>query len=148
MSKRVKILLDLLFSQQMIIFNSIFFLRMKTLLVTAAFFCFMNLTAQTTAEERATAQSTRMKTELNLTDDQYAKVYEINLGIVQKNDGIKNSTYSEEVKKEIIRSNEMARRAMLKDVLTAAQYETLEKKAAKAIKKKRREKAEKKEVKD
>jgi hypothetical protein len=121
---------------------------MKTLLVTAAFFCFMNLTAQTTAEERATAQSTRMKTELNLSDDQYAKVYDINLGIVQKNDGIKNSTYSEEVKKEIIRSNEMARRAMLKDVLTAAQYETLEKKAAKAIKKKRREKAEKKEVKD
>ena len=148
MSKRVKILLDLLFSQQMIIFNSIFFLRMKTLLVAAAFFCFMNLTAQTTAEERATAQSTRMKTELNLTDDQYTKVYDINLGIVQKNDGIKNSTYSEEVKKEIIRSNEMARRAMLKDVLTAAQYETLEKKAAKAIKKKRREKAEKKEVKD
>jgi len=148
MSKRVKILLDLLFYPQMIIFNSNFFLRMKTLLVTAAFFCFMNLTAQTTAEERATAQSTRMKTELNLTDDQYAKVYEINLGIVQKNDGIKNSTYSEEVKKEIIRSNEMARRAMLKDVLTAAQYETLEKKAAKAIKKKRREKAEKKEVKD
>jgi len=132
----------------MIIFNSNFFLRMKTLLVTAAFFCFMNLTAQTTAEERATAQSTRMKTELNLTDDQYTKVYDINLGIVQKNDGIKNSTYSEEVKKEIIRSNEMARRAMLKDVLTAAQYETLEKKAAKAIKKKRREKAEKKEVKD
>jgi len=121
---------------------------MKTLLVAAAFFCFMNLIAQTTAEERATAQSARMKTELNLTDDQYAKVYDINLGIVQKNDGIKNSTYSEEVKKEIIRSNEMARRAMLKDVLTAAQYETLEKKAAKAIKKKRREKAEKKEVKD
>lgn len=148
MSKRVKILLDLLFYPQMIIFNSNFFLRMKTLLVTAAFFCFMNLTAQTTAEERATAQSTRMKTELNLTDDQYTKVYDINLGIVQKNDGIKNSTYSEEVKKEIIRSNEMARRAMLKDVLTAAQYETLEKKAAKAIKKKRREKAEKKEVKD
>ena len=148
MSKRVKILLDLLFYPQMINFNSNFFLRMKTLLVTAAFFCFMNLTAQTTAEERATAQSTRMKTELNLTDDQYAKVYDINLGIVQKNDGIKNSTYSEEVKKEIIRSNEMARRAMLKDVLTAAQYETLEKKAAKAIKKKRREKAEKKEVKD
>lgn len=121
---------------------------MKTLFVAAAFFCFMNLNAQTTPVEIATAQSTRMKTELNLTDEQYAKVYDINLGILQKNDGIKNSTYSEEVKQEIIRSNEIARRAMFKDVLTAAQYETLEKKAAKAIKKKRREKAEKKEVKD
>ncbi|NBN99373.1 MAG: hypothetical protein EBV19_09090 [Flavobacteriia bacterium] len=121
---------------------------MKTLLFAATLCFFLNTNAQTTAEERASSQSTRMKTELNLTDDQYAKVYEINLGIIQKNDGIKNSTYSEEVKKEIIRSNEMARRAMFKDVLTAAQYETLEKKAAKAIKKKRREKAEKKEVKD
>jgi hypothetical protein len=120
---------------------------MKNIFFITLLFIAFGSFAQTTAEERATSQSTRMKTELNLSDDQYAKVYEINLGIIQKNDGIKSSTYSEEVKQEIIRSNEHARRAMLKDVLTAAQYEKLEKKA-KAAKKKKREKAKNTEIKN
>ena len=100
---------------------------MKNIFFITLLFIALGSFAQTTAEERATSQSNRMKTELNLSDDQYAKVYEIILGIIQKNDGIKSSTYSEEVKQEIIRSNEHARRSMLKDVLTAAQYEKLEK---------------------
>lgn len=121
---------------------------MKTLFLAATLLFFLSVNAQMTPVERATEQTNLLKTELKLTDDQYDKIYNINLGIIQKNDEIKNSTYSEEVKKEIFQSNEMARRAMFKDILTAAQYQTLEKKTAKAIKKKRREKAEKKEVKD
>ena len=120
---------------------------MKNLFLIALLFISLGSFAQATPEERATNQTNRMKTELNLTDDQYTKVYDINLGIIMKNDGIKASTFSEEVKKEVLKSNQQARKSMLKDVLTAAQYEKLETKV-KEIKKKKREKAEHKEVKN
>jgi hypothetical protein len=120
---------------------------MKNVFLFILFFTLGVANAQKTAEERATEQSNRMKTELSLSDDQYAKVYEINLGIIMKNDGINASTYTDEVKKQIIHSNQDARKAMLKDVLTAAQYEKLETKV-KEIKKKKRQKAENKEIKD
>jgi hypothetical protein len=120
---------------------------MKNFLILFALALSISVGAQT-AEERATTQTDKMKTELNLTAEQYTKVYDINLGIIIKNDDTKNSTYSDEVKKEIHRSNEHARRAMLKDVLTAAQYELLEKKVKKAVKKNKRKKADKKEVKE
>jgi len=120
---------------------------MKNLVLITLLFISLGSFAQTTAEERATNQTNRMKTELNLSDDQYTKVYDINLGIIMKNDGIKASTFSEEVKKEVLQSNQQARKSMLKDVLTAAQYEKLETEV-KEIKKKKREKAEHKEVKN
>ena len=120
---------------------------MKNLFLIALLFISLGSFAQASPEERATNQTNRMKTELNLTDDQYAKVYDINLGIIMKNDGVKASTFSEEVKKEVLQSNQQARKSMLKDVLTAAQYEKLETKV-KEIKKKKREKAEHKEVKN
>lgn len=120
---------------------------MKNIFLIILLFISLGSFAQATPEERATSQTNRMKTELNLTDDQYAKAYDINLGIIMKNDGIKNSTFSEEVKNEILQSNQQARKAMLKDVLTAAQYEKLETEV-KEIKKKKREKAEHKEVKN
>ena len=120
---------------------------MKNIFLIALLFITLGSFAQTTPEERATSQTNRMKTELNLTDDQYSKVYDINLGIIMKNDGIKNSTFSEEVKKEVLQINQQARKSMLKDVLTAAQYEKLEAEV-KEIKKKKREKAEHKEVKN
>ena len=120
---------------------------MKNLFLIALLFISLGSFAQANPEERATNQTNRMKTELNLTDDQYTKVYDINLGIIMKNDGINASTFSEEVKKEVLQSNQQARKSMLKDVLTAAQYEKLETKV-KEIKKKKREKAEHKEVKN
>jgi hypothetical protein len=120
---------------------------MKNLFLIALLFISLGSFAQATPEERATNQTNRMKTELNLTDDQYTKVYDINLGIIIKNDGVKASTFSEEVKKEVLQSNQQARKSMLKDVLTAAQYEKLETEV-KEIKKKKREKAEHKEVKN
>jgi hypothetical protein len=82
---------------------------------------------QKTAEERATNQTMKMKTELSLTDDQAAKVKEINLGIIQKNQGImSNTTMSETEKNAIVKSNNEARMAMLKNVLTSEQYTKLE----------------------
>ena len=76
--------------------------------------------SQKTAEERATNQTLKMKTELSLSDDQAAKVKEINLGIIQKNQGIMaNTSMSEAEKNAIIKSNNDARMAMLKNVLTS-----------------------------
>ena len=83
--------------------------------------------SQKTAEERATNQTLKMKTELSLSDDQAAKVKEINLGIIQKNQGIMaNTSMSDAEKNAIIKSNNDARMAMLKNVLTSEQYTKLE----------------------
>ena len=82
---------------------------------------------QKSAEEKATAQTTKMKTELGLSDDQTAKVKEINLGIIQKNEGVmNNASLSETQKNEMIKSNNEARKSMLKNVLTSEQYTKLE----------------------
>jgi hypothetical protein len=83
--------------------------------------------SQKTAEEKANAQTNKMKTELNLTEEQVPRVKEINLGIIQKNENImNNATMSETEKREIIKSNNEARKAMLKNVLTSEQYTKLE----------------------
>jgi len=103
---------------------------MKTLKSLVLGFILLSSTlsfGQKTAEERATNQTMRMKTELSLSDDQAAKVKEINLGIIQKNEGITaNSNMSETEKNAIIKSNNDARMAMLKNVLTSEQYTKLE----------------------
>ena len=78
-------------------------------------------------EDRAKFLTEKMAAELQLTAAQKEQVYTINLGIAQKNQGILNSDFSEEQKKEIIRSNQESRIEMLKNVLTAAQFEELKK---------------------
>jgi hypothetical protein len=78
-------------------------------------------------EDRAKFLTEKMAAELQLTDAQKEQVYTINLGIAQKNQGILQSNFSEELKKDIIRSNQEARVEMLKNVLTAAQFEQMKK---------------------
>jgi len=78
-----------------------------------------------TPEERAKFQTEKMASELQLTDAQKEQVYTINLGIAQKNEGIRTSSFSEEEKRSIIKSNREAQIEMLKNVLTAAQFEKL-----------------------
>ena len=75
-----------------------------------------------TPEERAKHQTEKMKTELGLTADQEQKVYNINLGIDQKNEGVKTSTMTEEEKRKGLKYNNEARETMLKEVLTADQF--------------------------
>jgi hypothetical protein len=73
-----------------------------------------------------------MKNELTLTADQVEKVKTINLGIIQKNEGIRTSTMTAEEKKAAPKMNEEARDSMLKGVLTAEQFQKYE--ALKALK--------------
>jgi len=79
-----------------------------------------------TPEERATAQTEKMRIELSLTADEVEKVKIINSGIVQKNEGIRNSAMTGEEKKAAIKSNEEARDSMIKGSLTTEQYQKYE----------------------
>jgi hypothetical protein len=78
--------------------------------------------AQKTVEERATAQTEKLATELSLTADQKEKVKQINLGIIQKNEGVRTSTMTQEEKKKAIKMNEEARDEMFKGVMTVDQF--------------------------
>jgi hypothetical protein len=81
-----------------------------------------SLMAQKSPEERATMQTEKMATELSLTPDQKEKIQQINLGIVQKNEGVRNSEMSEEEKKKALKMNNDARESMFKEVLTSEQF--------------------------
>ncbi|MFM6946094.1 MAG: hypothetical protein ACKOWW_03060 [Flavobacteriales bacterium] len=86
-----------------------------------------NLKDEKNPEDRAKFLTEKMAAELQLSEAQKEQVYTINLGIAQKNQGILNSDFSEEQKKDIIRSNNEARIEMLKNVLTVAQFEQMKK---------------------
>lgn len=84
---------------------------------------------EATAQERAQKQTESMTTNLELTEDQIPKVYEINLGVNLKNEAIRNNAeMSEELKKEAIKGNNDGRKAMLKNVLTEEQFAKYEQK--------------------
>lgn len=77
-----------------------------------------------TPEERATLITDKMKTSLNLTDEQYSKVYELNLQRIKERQAFKEekSKTDSDIKKK--RSEYMT---SLKGILTDEQYQTLKK---------------------
>lgn len=96
------------------------------------------------AEERATNSSQKMKTKLGLDDAQTAKVHDINLGIAQKNDAIRdNTSLTREQKMTQLKANQDARNAQYKEILTPdqyAKYEAWEKEKREKMQQKRTEK--------
>jgi len=119
----------------------------KFILLSIAILTFnMVSIAQTqTPEQRAKAQTEKMTTELNLSTSQVASVYEVNYGIILKNEAMRNATYTEDVKKQAIQQNNEARKSMLKSILTFDQYRLFEQKLEekKQIKKQVRQKVKK-----
>jgi hypothetical protein len=82
---------------------------------------------QMTAQERAAKQTERMTTELQLTADQRQKIEEINLGVVMKNDAVRNDpNMSDELKRESIKQNNLARKELFRTILTTEQFTKLE----------------------
>jgi hypothetical protein len=80
-------------------------------------------------EQRAKTQTEKMKSELNLSNEQYDKAYQINLGIVQKNQALQEQKFeTEEERRSAIRMNNEARMSMLKNVLTEEQYTKMKEK--------------------
>ena len=96
------------------------------------------------AEERATNSAQKMKTKLGLDDAQTAKIHDINLGIAQKNDAIRdNTSLTREQKMTQLKENQDARNAQYKEVLTPdqyAKYEAWEKEKREKMQQKRAEK--------
>ncbi len=78
-----------------------------------------------TAEERATAQTNSLEKKLSLTVDQKAKIYDINLAAVKKNDELRAQKQAQTGKKEEIKNarieNEKNRDANIKALLDADQ---------------------------
>lgn len=75
------------------------------------------------AEERATNSAQKMKTKLGLDDAQTTRIHDINLGIAQKNDAIRdNSSLTREQKMTQLKETQNSRNAQYKEVLTTAQY--------------------------
>lgn len=87
--------------------------------------------AEKSATERAKNQTEKISQEANLTNEQKSKVYEINLGINQKNDALKTSTFSEEEQKKIQIQNNEVRRQMISALLTPEQKDLMKKKMSK-----------------
>lgn len=81
--------------------------------------------------ERAQIHTTKMGNELSLSEEQKAKVLEINIGIAQKNDAIRNDPNMSQIdKKESLKSTQDSRDLQMKSILTEEQYKTyLERKA-------------------
>jgi Spy/CpxP family protein refolding chaperone len=80
----------------------------------------------TTPEERADFQTNKMKTLLNLSDEQTAKVREINLKYAKENQEVFNSDVTKEEKKNKLRAIYEQKQNELKTVLTEEQYEKLQ----------------------
>lgn len=81
--------------------------------------------------ERAQMHTNKMAKELSLTEEQKAKVLEVNIGIAQKNDAIRNdANMTPATKKESLKSTQDARDLQMKTILTEAQYKVYEAKKA------------------
>lgn len=80
-----------------------------------------------TAEQKAAKQTEKMSEKLLLSPEQKAKVAEINLAIVQKNEAVRNdANLSPETKKESIKGNNEARAQMIKALLNPEQLKKFE----------------------
>ncbi len=75
-----------------------------------------------TPEERASMLTDKMKKDLNLTDDQYKSVYDINLKYAKQNEEAFKNAQSKDEKIKIIKASEEAKDQELKGVLTDDQY--------------------------
>ena len=82
--------------------------------------------AHKSAEERAKAQSDKMKTELALTDDQYTKIYDLNLKYAKKNEEIRGGTDYKMAKMKASQAAMQEKDAAVKAILDAGQYEMYE----------------------
>lgn len=83
-----------------------------------------NAKAQSTPEQRAEKLTTWMKDNLNLTAEQIPLVQELNLKYARLNEELKNMSGPRNEKMKKIKSNETAKEAELKKILTPEQFQT------------------------
>jgi hypothetical protein len=100
-----------------------------TFVIAASLFAFNFIgISQTTpssmnAQESATLLTETMVEKLGLNETQKAQVHELNLGVAQKNEAIKNDqNMSSELKEASLKGNNETRLAYLQIILTEEQY--------------------------
>jgi protein CpxP len=85
-----------------------------------------------TPEQRAELHTERLTKELGLSADQRTKIAEFNLGVALKNESIRNnSNIPQETKISSLKSNNEARKMMIKTILTEEQIKKFEELEAK-----------------
>jgi hypothetical protein len=97
-----------------------------------ALFSFNHICGQkktsSTPEERAGKLTEWMKTNLQLSDSQVLQVHDINLKYAKKTQGLQTTTLSRNEKMQVLKDNDKARDAELKNIFTADQYSTYQSK--------------------
>lgn len=79
---------------------------------------------QKSPTEKALRQTDKMKEELGLTEEQYQKVYELNVKVNMKIEAIrKDETLTDEQKRDFVAGNKMDRENVLNSILTAEQQQ-------------------------
>jgi Spy/CpxP family protein refolding chaperone len=100
------------------------------LMLAIVFVCAGTVAAQDSLkanpEVRAKKLTEKMKTDLTLSDDQYSKVYDINVKFAQQTETIRNSTDDKLSKVRAIKSANEAKTKDLKAVLTKEQFDKYE----------------------
>ncbi|MES2799463.1 MAG: hypothetical protein V4638_05570 [Bacteroidota bacterium] len=75
-----------------------------------------------TVQQKATIQTEQMAVQLSLSEQQKTQIHEINLGVMQKNDAVKqDASMTPEVKVESLKQNDQARIDLINLVLTDEQ---------------------------
>jgi hypothetical protein len=95
------------------------------LLITLLFafnFIYPQKKTSSTPEERAGKMTQWMKTNLQLSDSQVLQVQNINLEYAKKMQGLQTTTLSRKEKMQVLKDNDKAKDAELKNVFTADQY--------------------------
>jgi Na+-transporting NADH:ubiquinone oxidoreductase subunit NqrC len=92
------------------------------LLLSLFLFVSVAVFAQSTPEEKAKALTDRQKNQLTLTDDQYRKVYDINLDFINKLGAVKEDGGGKMAKFRKLKELDKSRDASLQKVLTDEQF--------------------------
>jgi hypothetical protein len=107
-------------------------MKMKIVLLAMVLLSATAVNAQDKSnEERAKTLTERMKENLTLNDDQYQKVYTINLAFVNKAGGVRDSGGGRLAKARKLKDADGERDKMLKGVLTDEQYKKYKEQKAK-----------------
>lgn len=78
-------------------------------------------------EERATETTKMMQTQIGFNEETYAKVYDVNLQFVTKNQELKQSDVSKFKKFNALKKHDKERNKALKDILTKDEYKAFKK---------------------
>ena len=101
-------------------------------------------TVKKTSQERADSHTKHMTKALLLNPDQVSKVAELNLGVANKNEAIRNDVnMTQEMKKTYIQGNLEGRKTQLKMILNAEQFAKFEAQEAKKMENKAAKKSRK-----